>query len=271
MTALRQLEQWDAPHAGVAVVGPDGVLDRHGATDVAMRIASVTKLLTAYAVLLAVEEEALGLDEPAGPPGATVRHLMAHTAGYGFESGTTVMAAPGTRRIYSNRGIEVLTAHLERVTGIPFATYLHEAVLAPLGMTSSELRGSAAFAVHSTVGDLALFARELLSPTLLAPSTFAEMVAVQFPGLGGVLPGHGRYDPLDWGLGVERNFGRPGHWAGSAVSPESFGHFGGSGTFLWADPTHHLAAVCLSGVEFGPWARTAWPRLCDAVIAERGG
>jgi len=96
----------------------------------------------------------------------------------------------------------------------------------------------------------------------------AELTRVQFPGLAGVLPGVGRFDPLDWGLGVERNFGRPNHWAGSAVSGSSFGHFGGSGTFLWADPEHRLAAVCLTDRDFGEWALQAWPTLCDAILAE---
>ena len=108
-------------------------------------IASVTKPLVAYAVLVAVEEGALELDDPAGPPGATVRHLLAHTAGYGFDSGAEVLAPPGTRRIYSNRGYEVLGAHLESQTGIPLGVYLAEAVLEPLGMTGTTLDGSPAF------------------------------------------------------------------------------------------------------------------------------
>ena len=55
--------EWEVPHVGVTVVGPDGVLDRHGDVERPFRIASVTKLLTAYAVLIATEEGALALDE----------------------------------------------------------------------------------------------------------------------------------------------------------------------------------------------------------------
>jgi CubicO group peptidase (beta-lactamase class C family) len=156
-------------------------------------------------------------------------------------------------------------------TGIPFADYLAEAVLQPLGMTVTDPSGSPAFGIHSSVDDLVRFAAEVLSPLLLAPSTVEEALTVQFPGLPGVVPGVGRFEPCDWGLGFERNFGRPGHWAGTAVSGGTGGHFGGSGSFLWADRAHGLAAVCLTGRDFGPWALEVWPRLCDAVVGAYGG
>ncbi len=229
------------------------------------RLASVTKPLVAYAVLVAVEEGALDLDEPAGPDGATVRHLLAHTAGYGFESDAAVLAGPGTRRIYSNRGFEVLGDHLERATGVPVGNYVREAVIEPLQMISTALDGSPAHAATSTVEDLIRFAGELMLPRLVSQRSMEELFRVQFPGLNGVLPGVGRFEPLDWGLGVERNFGRPGHWAGERVSAAAFGHFGGSGTFLWVDPRLQRACVCLTDLAFGPWALQAWPALCDAV------
>lgn len=270
MSALDRIDPWPVPHAGVAVVGPDGVLAVRGQTRQRLRIASVSKLLSAYALLVAVEEGALELDEPAGPPGATLRHLLAHAAGYGFASDAGVLAAPGTRRIYSNRGIEEAAAHLERAGGMPFAEYLREAVVEPLGMGETDPTGSAAFGLHSTVDDLTRFAVELLAPKLLARQTLDEAFTVQFPGLQGAVPGVGRFDPCDWGLGFERNFGRPGHWAGAAVSTAAGGHFGGAGTFLWVDPTRDVACVCLTGRDFGPWALEAWPPLGDAVIAEFG-
>src|SRR5688500_4132731 len=137
-------ETWDVAHAAVVVTGPDAVLGQTGDIDTPLRLASVTKVLVAYAVLIGVEEGALTLDEPAGPPGATVRHLLAHTAGYGFESDGAVIAQPGTRRIYSNRGIEELAKHFATASGIPFGDYLAEAVLEPLGLEHTELRGSPA-------------------------------------------------------------------------------------------------------------------------------
>lgn len=267
---LAQVDAWPT-EAAVAVVGPGAVLEQRGPVDKPIRLASVTKPMTAYAALVAVEEGALELDEPAGPPGSTVRHLLAHTAGYGFDSGSAPLALPGRRRIYSNQGFEVLAAHVEARTGLAFAQYLAEAVFHPLGMDGTTLDGSPAADAVGPLADLARFAGELLEPTLLHPQTVAAFRAVQFPGLSGVLPGHGRYDPLDWGLGVERNFARPGHWGGTAVSPDTFGHFGATGTFVWVDPARHLACVCLSHRDFGDWARTAWPQLSDAVVARYGG
>jgi CubicO group peptidase (beta-lactamase class C family) len=243
VSVLDVIDTWPVPHAGVAVVGVDGVRASRGETGTALRIASVSKLLSTYALLIAVEEGAVELDDPAGPPGSTVRHLLAHTSGYGFESDAGVLAAPATRRVYSNRGIEEAAAHLERSTGLSFAGYLREAVLDPLGMSGTDPTGSPAFGIHSTVDDLARFAAEVLAPTLLDRATLDEAFTVQFPGLSGVLPGVGRYDPCDWGLGFERNFGRPGHWAGTAPSTATGGHFGGSGSFLWVDPRRALACV----------------------------
>ena len=262
-------ERYGVPHTSALVRSADAVLETRGEDTRGFRLASISKLLTAYAVLLAVQEEALGLDDPAGPPGSTVRHLLSHAAGYGFESGAGTIGPPGTRRTYSNQGIEVLAEHLAQVTGIGFGEYLAEAVLDPLGMTGTELRSSPAFGVWGTTADLARFAAELMRPRLLAPELLVAATTIQFPGLSGVMPGVGRFDPLDWGLGFELNFGRPRHWAGPSVSTRAFGHFGGSGTFFWVDPQAGLAAVSLSDLDFGPWALEAWPRLADAVLSSR--
>jgi len=275
MTALGAIPGWGATwkvaHASAAVVSPSGIVETYGEQGREFRLASVTKLLSAAAIMLGVEEGAVGLDDAAGPPGATLRHLLAHAAGYGFESDAGVIAKVGTRRIYSNRGIEVAAEHLERSVSMPFAEYLQEGILEPLGMTRTRLPGSAAFAGFSTTEDLARFAAELLTPQLLAPDTVRDMTSVHFPGLSGVLPGHGRFDPLDWGLGFEHSFSRPGHWGGSRVSPETSGHFGAAGTFLWVDPTARVACICLADRDFGEWARKEWPALCDAVIVEYAG
>jgi CubicO group peptidase (beta-lactamase class C family) len=274
MSSLEGISSWGegfgVPHAAAAVVTRDGVVEVFGDLDRPFGLASVTKLLTAHAALVALEEQALTLEMEAGPPGATVRHLLAHAAGYGFDSDAAVIARPGTRRIYSNRGIEVLAAFTGTETGIDFGSYLHEAVIEPLGLTATHLRGSPAHAGWSTVADLAAFAGELLQPRLIARPTLDDATRVHFPGLVGVLPGLGRFDPLDWGLGFEKNFGRPGHWAGSVISSTAFGHFGGAGTFLWVDPAAGVACVCLTDQDFGDWAKQAWPVLTDAVLAAHG-
>jgi CubicO group peptidase (beta-lactamase class C family) len=265
--AFALLDTWDVPHAAAAVVPERGDQLEHGDVRRVFRVASVGKLLAGYAIMVGVEEGAVALDDAAGPPGSTLRHLLAHTSGYGFDTRAGVLAAPGTRRIYSNRGIEEAAAHLQRATGVPFAQYLAEAVLEPLGMIDTDLPGTPAHSLRSTVADLTRFLCELQAPAVLAATTLAEMTAVQFPGLRGVLPNVGRFDPLDWGLTFEHAFGRPGHWAGTAPSRDTVGHFGGAGTFLWHDPGAGVAAVVLTDRDFGPWALNVWPDWTDAVLA----
>jgi CubicO group peptidase (beta-lactamase class C family) len=265
--AFALLDAWEVPHAAAAVVPRGREPIEHGDVRRAFRVASVGKLLAGYAVMVGVEEGAVSLDDSAGPAGSTLRHLLAHTSGYGFDVDAGVLAAPGTRRIYSNHGIEAAAAHLERATGVPFAQYLAEAVLEPLGMAGTDLPGTPAHSLRSTAADLARFVAEIQAPTVLAPSTVAEMRTTQFPGLRGVLPNVGRFDPLDWGLTFERTFGRPGHWAGTSPSPDTVGHFGGAGTFLWDDPDAGVGTVVLTDREFGPWALDVWPAWADAVLA----
>lgn len=271
MPSLDLLDSWGAPEARAAVVGNGGrgVLAVRGDPGRSGRWASVSKPVTALAVLVAVEEEVLDLDEPAGPPGATVRHLLAHASGLAFDE-DRVLAEPGTRRIYSNTGYEALGDVVGRWSGMPFGRYLAEAVLDPLGMTATRLEGTAAAGLVGPLDDLVRFAAELLSPSLLSARTLDEATSVAFPGLAGVLPGFGRYDPLDWGLGFEIRSAKTQHWTGDHNSPATFGHFGGSGSFLWVDPAVGLGCVALSGRDFGAWAVAAWPVLADAVLEEHG-
>jgi CubicO group peptidase (beta-lactamase class C family) len=264
---LEQIDAWPAATAAVAVVTQDGVVARRGPDDLVLRWASVTKLLTAYAALVAAEEGVLDLDEPAGPPGATVRHVLAHASGLPFEGDRTI-GRPGERRIYSNTGFDLLGELVAARAEMGFGDYLRGAVLAPLELESVELRGRPSEGLHGALGDLARFGRELLAPALVAPETLAEATEVVYPGLVGVLPGIGRQDPNDWGLGFELKDGKRPHWTGSRNSPRTFGHFGGAGTFLWVDPDARCALACLTDLEFDEWALAAWPPLADAVLEE---
>jgi CubicO group peptidase (beta-lactamase class C family) len=262
--ALRQIDGWGAGVAAVAVLRDGEVVGVHGPRDVDLRWASISKPAAALATLVAAEEGVVDLDEAAGPEGSTVRHLLAHASGLPF-TGSTPIAKPGRRRIYSNTGFEELAGLVARAAEMPFEEYLRAAVFEPLGMRA-ELRGSAAADVHGTLDDLISFARELQTPTLVAPETFAEATSVQFPGLGGVLPDVGRFDPNDWGLGVELRDAKQPHWTGARNSERTFGHFGGSGTFVWVDPVARVACVCLTDRDFDKWALEAWPRLSDSVL-----
>ncbi len=248
--------------AGPRVVGLVGDVDRPFAW------ASVTKVLVALAVLVAAEEGTLGLDDPAGPPGSTVRHLLAHASGLGPDA-PEPLTSPGRRRIYSNAGFEVLADTVARHAEMPFADYLTAAVVQPLALAGTGLEpgASPASGARGPLRDLLALAAELQAPRLVASTTMAQATTVAFPGLVGVLPGFGRFDPCDWGLGVEVKGAKAPHWTGPANSPATFGHFGQAGGFVWVDPVAGLACASLSDRGFGPWAATAWPALADAVVA----
>jgi CubicO group peptidase (beta-lactamase class C family) len=259
--ALRQVDGWPCSNVAVGVTG--AVDATHG--DAARRYgwASVTKLATAVAMLVAAEEGIVDLDEPAGPPGSTVRHLLAHASGLPFEHGAPI-ARPGARRVYSNYGFEVAAALVEERAEMTFPEYFRHV----WSDTTMELHGSAGAGVEGTLDDLLVLARELRAPTRIAPETLDEARAVQFPGLVGVLPGFGRQEPNDFGLGLELRDAKSPHWTGTRNSPRTYGHFGRSGTFLWVDPDAGIALACLTDLAFGDWAADAWPRLADAVLAE---
>ncbi|WP_026818260.1 serine hydrolase domain-containing protein [Arthrobacter castelli] len=260
------IDAWPVDHASTAVVADDGrILASHGETQRSYPLASVTKLLSAYAALMAIEEGAVDLGDPAGPEGSTVRHLLAHTSGLEFDQHVQ-RQRPGKRRVYSNAGFEVLGETIAEATGMEFAAYLQEGVLAPLGMEATVLKGSPAAGAESTAADMARFAAELQRPTLLHSDTVAEATAVVFGGLDGVLPGFGRQSPNDWGLGFEIRDGKSPHWTGSANSARTFGHFGQSGTFLWVDPEAGAACVVLTDRDFAQWAVDAWPAFSDGVL-----
>jgi CubicO group peptidase (beta-lactamase class C family) len=267
--ALAAVHDWGAEHAAAAVILPSGTIATTGDVEHRFRWASVSKLITATAVLRAIDDGTVDLDEPAGPPGATVRHLLAHASGLPFE-GREPIAAPASTRIYSNAGFDLLGRVLSERAGMTFGAYQRAAVLDPLGLSGTELRGRPSEGLHGPLVDLARLGGELLAPTVVAAETLAEATEVAFPGLVGVLPGLGRQEPNDWGLGFELKDAKRPHWTGARNSPRTFGHFGGAGTFLWVDPEARAACACLTDREFDAWALEAWPPLADAVLAELG-
>ena len=272
MSALDVVADWPVPTAAAAVVGPSGVLAHHGDIGHRFALASVTKPLVARAAQIAVEEGVVELDTAAGPRGSTVRHLLAHASGLSMNA-AELMSEPGKRRVYSNYGFQVLAETIEKASGIEFGQYLTEAVFDPLGMTGTALDGGAGvagFGATSTAADLAIFAGELLRPSLVSKQMHTEATDVQFPGLDGVLPGFGVQRPNDWGLGFEIRDDKSPHWTGSANAGRTYGHFGQSGTFLWVDPEADLAVVVLADRNFGDWAYPRWPAVSDEVLREFG-
>lgn len=267
LEALEQVDGWRPGRVAVGVVAGDGVVATRGDVDEEFRWASLTKPVTALAVLRLVADGVADLDEPAGPEGATVRHLLAHASGLPTD-GSRPIAKPGDRRIYSNSGYELLGDLVEGRTHRTVDVALRELVLEPLAMARTHLAGSPAHGCRGPLGDLLALAHELLAPALIPAELHATATTVAFPGLKGVLPGFGQQDPNDWGLGVEIRATKQPHWTGSRNSPATFGHFGRSGSFVWVDPEAGVACAGLADTDFGPWASEAWPKLADAVLDE---
>lgn len=269
MDVLQQIDDWPVEVAAVAVTGPQSTIASHGPIDRVFRLASVTKLLSAVGVLIAVQDGLIHLDEPAGPKDSTVRHLLAHASGLAPAEGGPVTAA-GTRRIYSNWGYEMLGDLVAERSGRPFAEHLRLELFEPLGMRDTSLEGSPAADAMGTVADLLQFGREILEPDLLDEDLVAEATRPQFPELDGVLPGFGRQQPNPWGLGFEIRDDKSPHWTGPNQPGHTCGHFGQSGSFLWIDRQAGLACAFLGDRDFDTWAATAWPpfnqRAFDAAI-----
>lgn len=138
--------------------------------DTIFQLASVSKQFTATAVMLAVRQGLLSLDDeitkyfPEIPyPGVTVRHLLSHTGGVpdyfddedwfidlwkkenrvpgndeivNFLCETELKAyfAPGEGLQYSNTGYNLLALLVERLSGVPYEEFLQKNIFEPAGM-----------------------------------------------------------------------------------------------------------------------------------------
>jgi len=162
----------------VAHVGTAGVRDVASRapvdTGTVFRIASMTKSFTAAAILQLRDAGRLSLDDPAeryvpelarlrpatsDAPPITIRHLLTHSAGFPEDNpwgdqqlaatdaemsammrgGIPFSTAPGTGYEYSNYGYAILGRIVANVSGMPYARYVRERILLPLGMTSTTL------------------------------------------------------------------------------------------------------------------------------------
>ncbi len=270
MRALRLTKAWPADNVAVSVIRSGGSIESIGDQHRPFRLASIAKTITTWACLVAIEEGVVTLDQPVGQQGCTLRHLLCHAGGYGFD-GQQPIARPERNRIYSNTGIEMAAETVADAAGMTFAEYLDEAVLHPLGMSATALHGSPAHQMRSTAADLTRFVLEVRTPQLISPATAGEAITAQFPELNGVVPGVGRFAPCPWGLGFEVRGTKNPHWTGTINSASTFGHFGGAGTFMWVDPAVGVACLALTDRAFDEWADEAlrlWASFSDAVLAE---
>ncbi len=262
MEALRQVDGWPCRNAAVAVVYPDGAGSTHGDAEQAFDWASVTKLATAVAVLVAVEEgivDARRAGRPARLDGAApARACLGAAVRRQTPRSRASPSAGSTRTRASRRSLDTSGRAGDAVRGV---------LRGRLGLPARRLAGPRAWLRRSPRSSRSRCELSIAAADL-AGRRSRSRGRLQFPGLAGVLPGFGRFEPNDWGLGFELRDGKRPHWTGTATVAATFGHFGRAGGFLWVDPEPGIALACLTDLDFGDWAKEAWPRLADAVLAE---
>jgi CubicO group peptidase (beta-lactamase class C family) len=262
---LAQLDGWPEGSAFLlARVAGDSLVElaAAGDADAVRPWASVTKLAVALAVARGVDRGAIDLATPAGPPGSTLAHLLAHASGLGLETRDAV-APVGTRRIYSNAGIDLAVATV--LDGADPAPWLGDEVFGALAMSRARLVGRPAAGAEGSVRDLLALAVAWSRPQVISAAVRDQFIAPFLPALAGVVPGFGRFDPCEWGLGPEIH-GAKDHWMGRRCSPRGYGHFGQSGSLVLIDPDRQLVLVAAAGAPFGPWAVRRWPRWTDEIL-----
>ena len=205
--------------------------------DMVFRIGSVTKQFTAAAILLLADRGRLTLDDDiakyvadfdTGGRHVTIEHLLTHTSGIrnytdipawrptwgqdltpaqlvAFVKPDAFQFEPGTKWVYSNTGYILLGMIIEKVAGKPYAQFMRDEVLLPMGLSRTmyddpmkilprrahgyvRVNGEfanapylsmthpfSAGALVSTVDDLARWDAALSARRLLTPESLARM------------------------------------------------------------------------------------------------
>jgi CubicO group peptidase (beta-lactamase class C family) len=292
---LKEMKKHDVTGLSIALVDEGGLIWAQGfgyadkkngipaTPETVYRVASISKLFTATAVMQLAERGEIDIDAPltrylpefsiktrfSGGNRITPRNLMTHHSGLpaNLYKGIFSRAPEPFARViheikdeyaayppdsvysYSNLGVTVLGAVVERVSGRGFASYMDESILAPVGMVSSSFSGKTdmvmakgyrngkeiddpairdlpASGLLSNAVDMGLFMQMVLSGgksrgrQILKPETLAEMLRPQnanvpldlnIPvGLGWALDGLGNTDI--------RNAGPVAHHGGALLS-----------------------------------------------------
>ncbi|MBI4553312.1 MAG: beta-lactamase family protein, partial [Candidatus Latescibacteria bacterium] len=196
---------------------------------------------------------------------------------------------PGTNISYQSAGIAILGEIVWRVTGTPLPEFLRREVFEPLGMADTalgvrpemlgripEIRlpddlieadwgwnkpywrafGAPWGGMFSTVRDMSVFCQTFLSGgayggvRVFDPATVRAMTTDQ-TALMDRLPAEVKQKEA-WGLGWRLN--RPETAFGTGLSPRTFGHYGATGTVVWAAPDTGLSCAIF----------TTQPSLCES-------
>jgi CubicO group peptidase (beta-lactamase class C family) len=218
---------------------------------------------------------------------------------------TPLEAPPATRVQYSNVGYGLVAVLVERATSTSFTAALDDLVLQPLGIeawlgeapipvahlggTHGEHSGTELEPFNSA------FWRELALPwggllthaegvlriigafqgrpaDFLLSETRADAVANQNGDLGGGLAPPLVWPRAPWGLGPELRDAKAPHWAPAEASPNSYGHAGASGCFVWADPRADVAwAILGAHTADNGWLIRGAPKIGAAILAAPHG
>lgn len=290
-------------------------------------LASLTKFVaTAMAAMVLVDQGRLDLDAPVskylasfttyGGDRARIRDLLAHSAGFpawaplykdvrgpaAYLSRIAQMEPeyePGTRSLYSDLGMIVLGAVIERVTGEGLDSWTAEHVFVPLRMTDTRFRPGAQLGariaptsecpwrgrmIHGEVRDENAYAMGGVAGHAGLFSTAPDLARLAEALLGvGVGSGPGlvraetvaRFTRVSEASGSVRTLGgemaRADQWAGTLWSERAYGHTGLTGTALWIDPTNNAFLVFLTNsgpaAEGAPTFREVRRRLSDQVLS----
>jgi CubicO group peptidase (beta-lactamase class C family) len=203
--------------------------------DTPLRFASVTKTLTAVALMRAVARGALSLDDSVGKwlpefadrPAITVRHLAAHVS-----EGT-----PGEEYVYATQRYAKLGPILTKALKAPsFEAVLRAEIVQPAQMTwheSPDLGAHAAFV--STVADMARFVQVLQRNALLDRKRFDEMTTAFESGKG--------RSPVGVGFFAQEMGGERVVWSFGQDDPDY------SSALLLMVPSRKLALVLLANTD----------------------
>jgi len=189
-SVISRVQEWrdaDVFAGAVVVVARNGIIAAERAVGLAdvenqvrfetgaiCQLASVTKPVTATAVMLLVDEGKLRLDDPVAKyvpsfsrhPNITLRHLLTHTSGLPRDVPTrtyppamhrgwlsrrlpevadeaarmNLLFEPGSKYSYCNAGIATAGRVVEVVSGMEFDQFLKARLFDPMGMTSATFR-----------------------------------------------------------------------------------------------------------------------------------
>ncbi|GLW50300.1 serine hydrolase [Streptomyces sp. NBRC 14336] len=296
------------------------------ARDTVFDLASVSKLFTSILAVQQIERGALGLEAKvasylpefgaAGKQDMTIRHLLTHTSGFRawiplynaptYEEKLKLiwneapLNPPGTRYLYSDLNLISLQLVLEKITGRPLDTLLHDEITGPLGMTRTRYNPPASWKPRIAATEDARKPWSGLDRGLV----WGEVHDENAFSLGGVA-GHAGVFSCAWDLAVlgrtllnggaygrtrilepesvelmftDFNTGFPGdehglgfelyqHWyMGAMATPRTAGHTGFTGTSLVLDPTTDSFLVVL-GNSVHPvrsWRSGSAPRVATA-------